>query len=626
MNNLKLIKTIEKYIIIATIVLYPLFISTSFTNLFETPKLILLFTSIVLLSIIKLIKLISSEKEVSLNVNKFDQALSIFAILYLISGIINPVNKIDILLYPANGSFVILSIIFYLFLNQFEKEDKETFFNSLLVSGFVVAIVQIISIFGITKMIPFIPEIIKTEIFTPLGNILSSILLMLVLIPSLISKLYKKVDISEKVLSTLIMVIFITNIIGSIYLLLPNKETSIKILDLKTSWSVAIDSLKVNPLFGAGPSNFGQMFNKYKTIDFNYSENWQIKYIQGSSLVLTILTEAGIIGFSVFILFLYQVLKKINLRNPDNISLLVFIIGIFTLPISFTSLPILMIILINRSDTKSVNLIKSNKKQNNLLFGLPFVLILLVISFFGYKLIYAEFIFAQSIKSVSQNKGIDAYNLINKAVQISPYTDRYHLFSSVINLTLAEALAEKENLTDEDKNNVSRLVQQSIREGKAAVAVAPYKSANWESLANMYQKLVAFAEGADTFAVESLNQAVALDPINPALRVKLGSLYYSQAKYDLAIDSFKLAILAKTDLPNAHYNLAIVYKEIKQLEKAKEEMNTTLKLLGKESADYEKALSELQNIEELTKPEVAPEPIIEPQIELPQEEVTEPQI
>ena len=627
MNKLQnIIKIAEKYIIIATIVIFPLSISTSFTNLFETPKLLVLFTSIILLSILKTVRLIFFQKELSLNTSNLDLSLIIFTVFYTLAGFFNPVNKVDMFLYPANGSFIILSVIFFLFMNQFKKEEKELFFNSLILSGFFVAIIQIVSIFGIIKLIPFLPEVIKTEVFTPLGNILSSILFMVILLPTLIHKLFQKIDISEKVLSALMVLVFLTNILGSIYLILPNKETSIKILDVKTGWSLAIDALKINPLLGAGPSNFSHIFNKYRPIEFNGNENWQIKYIQSSSLILTILTESGILGLVAFLFFLYKTIQRFKFDNPQDVSILIFILGLITLPLSFLSFPLFVILLSLNSDSTQVKVLDASKNKASLFVAIPSLLILLFTSYTGYKLFYAEYLFGQSIQKVGQGQGIEAYNLINRAVRISPYADRYHLFSSVVNLALAESLATKVDITDEDKNNISRLVQQSIREAKAAVAVGKNKSVNWESLSNMYEKLVAFADGADTFAIESLNQAINLDPINPLLRIKLGSLYYSQQKYDLAIDAFKLAILAKPSLPNAHYNLAITYKETKQLEKAKEEMNTTLNLLGKESADYEKALSELQNIEELTKPEVAPEPIIEPQIELPQEEVTEPQI
>jgi len=137
------------------------------------------------------------------------------------------------------------------------------------------------------------------------------------------------------------------------------------------------------------------------------------------------------------------------------------------------------------------------------------------------------------------------------------------------------------------------------------------RSSNWENLGNIYQSVMAFAKGADNYALQSYSQAIFLDPINPNLRIKLGGIYYSQKKYEEAIDIFKLATLAKSDYANAHYNLSLAYKENKDFTKAKDEMNIVLKLIGKNSKDYDLALKELEKIDELTKPEPIPEPIIE---------------
>jgi tetratricopeptide (TPR) repeat protein len=150
------------------------------------------------------------------------------------------------------------------------------------------------------------------------------------------------------------------------------------------------------------------------------------------------------------------------------------------------------------------------------------------------------------------------------------------------------------------------------------VAVNPQKSSNWEALSGIYQTIIAFAKGADQFAIESLNQAITLEPTSPLLRIKLGGLYYSLGDYQSAIETFKLAVLAKPNLANAHYNLAIAYRDNKQIDKAKEQMEIVLKLVEPNSKDYELSKSELEALN-LTLPEPTPAPVIDPQLELPAE-------
>jgi tetratricopeptide (TPR) repeat protein len=141
---------------------------------------------------------------------------------------------------------------------------------------------------------------------------------------------------------------------------------------------------------------------------------------------------------------------------------------------------------------------------------------------------------------------------------------------------------------------------------------------------------MSFATGSDQFAIQTYTEAVALDPTDPNLRIELGGVYYALGEYSNAIDSFKLAILAKSDLANAHYNLAIAYRDNKDYNDAITEMNTVLTLVDKNSSDYTLAESTLADLQKnkpaatasgsgsLTTPEKQTT-VVKPPITLPQE-------
>jgi hypothetical protein len=84
-------------------------------------------------------------------------------------------------------------------------------------------------------------------------------------------------------------------------------------------------------------------------------------------------------------------------------------------------------------------------------------------------------------------------------------------------------------------------------------------------------------------------------------------------------------VAVKPDYANAHYNLAAAYKAKGDTADAKTELTTVLSLLDKNSADYQKAKTDLDNIgsAEITPPAASPAPTtvpaITPAIELPQE-------
>jgi tetratricopeptide (TPR) repeat protein len=138
------------------------------------------------------------------------------------------------------------------------------------------------------------------------------------------------------------------------------------------------------------------------------------------------------------------------------------------------------------------------------------------------------------------------------------------------------------------------------------------------------------AEGSDAFAVQSYRQAVALDPLNPNLRVALGGIHYSRRDFENAARIFELAVATKPDHANARYNYAFALQETGALDQAITQMTTVLSLItNKESADFaaaQKALSDMQakkavqggTGEELTPPQEAQEPVLEPPLDLPE--------
>ena len=103
----------------------------------------------------------------------------------------------------------------------------------MLSSGFVVAVMQITAFVGLNKMIPQLPDFMKSAIFTPFGNIFSSIVFLTALMPFLVEKVINRKELADRILSAIVSLIFMVSIASSVYLILPGKESSISILDYK---------------------------------------------------------------------------------------------------------------------------------------------------------------------------------------------------------------------------------------------------------------------------------------------------------------------------------------------------------------------------------------------------------
>jgi Flp pilus assembly protein TadD len=85
------------------------------------------------------------------------------------------------------------------------------------------------------------------------------------------------------------------------------------------------------------------------------------------------------------------------------------------------------------------------------------------------------------------------------------------------------------------------------------------RAQNWEVLGRTYQSIIPLANGADGFAAQAYNQAIALDPINPQTRITLGGLYYAAKNYETASRVFELA-----ELQSPIYTTSIAYATMKK--------------------------------------------------------------
>jgi tetratricopeptide (TPR) repeat protein len=216
--------------------------------------------------------------------------------------------------------------------------------------------------------------------------------------------------------------------------------------------------------------------------------------------------------------------------------------------------------------------------------------------YFSGRAYAGELTFKRSLDAAAKNDGLNTYNLQREAILQNPLLPRYRRAYSATNLALANSIASNANLTDQDKQNIAQLIQQSIREAKVAVTLEPANTANWENLTLVYRSLINAAQGADQWTIAALSQAIMSDPVNPGLRIDLGGVYYSLGKYDQAIRLFQQATELKPNYGNAFYNLSHAYLMKKEITSAYDNMSQTLSLTQADSADYTKAKGELEEL------------------------------
>lgn len=647
----KVLSIVEKYILYIVLVLFPVFFLSNYTSPFVIGKVILLVTGVLLLTLCfigkSLIK--GSIRFVSGN---FDMGILLLALVYLISTIFITPNKMEAYFLPGTTTFVLAGSLLYFIINQFDAKTKIGGSYALLISSLLVALISLLASLEAFSRIPQLSPILRDASFNPMGSVISSVTFMSFVIVFTLGLLIKAKDAIKKFFLGSCFVFIFFALIIQISSLIPGKIDSPRFLSTKNSWDVAIDSLKKSPILGMGPANYLTAFNLFRPLSYNASDLWSVRFANASNYYLTAITELGLAGLVVLAVLLVSICKyliktKVSFKNLTQVlekgSILVLLIIFVLLPSAPYMVVFLFIALaiFSESESKVLNL-KALQTDSSSSFvsrlplfivTLPIIALIIFIVYLAKPILAAEKTFNDSLNALKQNDAKSTYELMNSAINQNPKVDRYHASFAQVNTTLALSLASKKEVTENDRQTINQLVQQAISEGKATVALNSQRSGNWEILAQIYRSIMPFAQGADRFAIQTYQQAIALDPINPNLRINLGSIYYSLGQYDKAIDAFKLAVLAKPDLPNAHYNLAITYRENNNYDLAIEEMDNVIKLVKKDSKDYKlatKVLEELkskkaaakpttENSENLTQPEEVIETNITPPIELPQE-------
>lgn len=400
-------------------------------------------------------------------------------------------------------------------------------------------------------------------------------------------------------------------------------------LDLQSSWAVATSTVRDYPLLGSGPSTFLYDFTKYRPTTYNLSDLWNERFIVSNNDYLQILTTLGIIGFIAYAFFvlklalfaLHKSLKgKETEEHPLKVGLTAGAIGFLAASMfsaSTTSVYAIFIILLGSlmalekavdktwvSDFKlslkmsKAGSIDESKEIMPFLITIPGILLSVIFLFFVYKTAVADFYYKKSIVAASQNNGNDTLRFQAQSIQNNPNQDVYHLALAQTSLAIANNLATKSNPTDQEKQLITSLLNQSVTEARTATTVNPLNVNNWEGLANIYRSIAGAVQGAGNWSLDSFQKAVSIDPPNPQLRLDIGGIFYAAKQYDSAIQLFQQAVSLKPNLANAHYNLANAFKQAGKFNEAYAEYQTTLTLVPANGDDHKKVTSEMNEIKD----------------------------
>ncbi|MCR4307147.1 MAG: O-antigen ligase family protein [Candidatus Berkelbacteria bacterium] len=380
----------------------------------------------------------------------------------------------------------------------------------------------------------------------------------------------------------------------------------------RASWDVASQTIGKRPLFGTGPATFKFAFGQLKPRYLNSEDTWSVRFEKASSDFAETLTTTGIVGTLAYLLvvvvaarYLFAlVVKSPNtaLYMPLVAAATTFLVITFISTTSFSIYVIAFIILalistlakaagenhvfdvtVELATLKdkfswfplgtSQDFIKTNTdakgSKSQILPGL-FLVAVIIASFiatnYQVKAYRGEYFYRKALLAAQANDGNRTLDFLQQAIGANPSVDTYHRVLSQTALAAAVNLNAPGKLTEDQQKLLAQLAQVAVDQGKVASGyqilplripgISAVNVTNWETLSNAYQSLIGSVTGSDVHAVNTLTQAVSLDPQNPVLHDRLGLLYQRTQNSDLAQRKFEDAIIVKGDFGPAHYHLA----------------------------------------------------------------------
>ena len=392
-------------------------------------------------------------------------------------------------------------------------------------------------------------------------------------------------------------------------------------LDNKNSIAEVKQAIKERPVFGSGPETYAYDFSKFRSAEMNNQENWSLRYDKAHSDWLTNGATVGILGTIAYALLIVIAVvtgffnyQKANDEGMKYVTLgaTATVVGIGVMSFFYFSNFALMLVFwvalaligvarksseASEDDVKDLNL--KNASLEAKVFSTVFFALLFVGAFYGIyfagKTYAADSTYRKALLKTDKVENLAAAEaLFKKAIDQNSYRETYRLSLSrvlLVGANLENQKAEKEK----DVKKIQDYLSRAIDQGKLAVNTNPNSVSNWEGMIIVYRNAALYATGAVDWIERSYQEALKLEPTNPVLVNGIGQVYLTKGEADKAAEYFNRAIALKKDFADPHYNLALVYKDKKEYDKAIEEMNLYLKAVP----DSTEAKTELENIKKL---------------------------
>lgn len=582
----------------------PLFFLPKFADFYVLPKSLLSLTLLALL-VAAIATDAYTKKQLHFLIKPLHFPMGLLLLAFLFSTYMQSPNPTEAWIFPGIMLFS-TSIFAFLASNWMTRSNIVKVKIAIITTSSILSLITIYQILGLTSQVGGTFTWLSNKMWNPTGSPLSLLFVIFSgIIVALVWALRKPAATKTGVLlfSVLLQAIAMATALNE---LLPGKPYSLMQLPYAFAYSISIDVLKNwrTALIGVGPDNYLAAFTQFKPLAYNSLEKlWNIRFASSSNEILQAMTTMGLLGLAAWLWLVFGMTKQALgqwKKNTEWALLAIFsVVFVFLFALNTSSMMwffgLLTVLLAFSRPIKEFRI--TSLGEISLIVAL--LTIGLAIGIFNsYKFSIGEINFRNSLLSLRSNDGVKTYDYQKKAIIANPHRIGYRVAYSKTNLALATAMAKQQDLTEQDSKQIVKLIQQGVREARAAVQINPKNVNSWENLAGTYRELTNFANNANQFALQSYAQAIRLDPKNPRLLLDYGSLLLANKQLDPAINVFRQSVALKNDYANAHFNLANAYIADGKLNQGYQELKMVISLLEPNTQDYYAVTKQAEQLKE----------------------------
>ncbi|MFA6007786.1 MAG: O-antigen ligase family protein [Candidatus Shapirobacteria bacterium] len=597
--------------------LTPILFSSYTSELFEVPKMYLVYTLTILIIFFHFLNWLRG-KTILFSKNKLTIPLLIFFSTQLISTFFSINVHTSIFGYYSrlNGGLLSLFcyICLYFVLIQYNRPQFiKKLIKIFLFSGLLVSIYAILEHFGIDKNI-WVQDV-QSRVFSTLGQpnwlaaylcillpfavnqllnskkyllIISNSSLVIILYVALlftksksgiiaaiislgiyfILKFFQKTNFKVFILPLLIFLstsLIIANPIKD-YLFPPQVSPSTdqnSTLNITSSsdirkivWQGSIELWQRFPLFGTGPETFAYSYYWTRPASHNLTSEWDFLYNKAHNEYLNYLATTGTLGF---IAYLFLIISILVLTINYPVTFAAFISILITNSAGF-SVVITSLFFFLLPALVSLKLpAKADLKPKNKLFIFPLIIIFLFLLIKNISFLLADIAYNQSLISSDRQQYSDSQNYINFAIYLNSSEANYYSHASLIAAKLDQT-------------------QNAISYSNKALSLSPTDTNLWKERAQVFSLISLKNPQYFAYAIDALEKCSRLAPTDAKVFYLLGEFYEAASQKDDAIKNYQHALNLKSNYDYAAFALGKIYFTDKNYAQAKKDFEITLKI------------------------------------------------